>query len=99
MRPAVITLGFHLENQKIIMAGAGEDPADCVDDASQLERYFRRPSSEQFSELRYCEYYARYVLRATPDGHDPLPDNCQPVHFASERNPPAIAIIRTVLPH
>jgi hypothetical protein len=99
MRPTVITLGFHLPEQKIIMTGLDDDPAERVNLPSQLEHYFGRPGSVQFTPLKYGEYYAAYLLRGKAGGPDDLPDNCEPVHFAHERENRALCIMRSVLPH
>jgi hypothetical protein len=99
MRPTVITLGFHLEDQKIVMAGPGEDSAARVNFPSHLERYFDRPQSEDCEHPKSAVYYSGYVLRPRPGGREDMPDRCQPVQFACERETPALCILRSVLPH
>jgi hypothetical protein len=99
MRPTVITLGFHLPEQRIIMTGLGDDPAKRVNLPSQLERYFGRAGSEELTHLKYGEYYAAYLFRAKVRGPDDHPDNCEPVQFAHERENRALCIMRSVLPH
>ena len=89
--PTVIMLSLHLEDRRVVVVD--EDDAEPTPKGlSQLQRYFRRPTSNVFEDLTMLQYYEQFAIgtRASPYQDEGDPDHndrlyVQPYDEASRR--------------
>ena len=62
--PAVSSYPVHLENQNYVVFDNTKSSSRemAIDSITKLERYFARPNNPDFDQLKYIEYYEKFML-------------------------------------
>ena len=66
--PSVDRYPVHLENENYVVYDTKDDLSRkrAQESISKLERYFLRPVSAIFNDVKYTEYFERYMVTTTP---------------------------------
>ena len=94
IKPTIYELTIHLKNKKTLFIRKDEKPEDKVKHLSTLERYFVRPQSDQFDNLTYCEYYAKYSIQSKYT-NGAIKDDGSPPFYVVEKSKPILTYIAT----
>ena len=63
--PSVVCLPVHAEGGDWVIFSEGDEGSALADTISQLQRYFYRPRRSPWLELRYREYFEKFVVTKT----------------------------------
>ena len=98
MTPSVNLLPIHLKGERIIFTDS-VDENELIDQInstmSKLQRYFSRPLSEEFENIKYAEYYSNYVFSKNSNGEE---DIGTPVLYVRKKKKKSYCAIKTVDP-
>ena len=66
--PSVQRYPVHLENENYVVYNSKDDLSRkrAQESISKLERYFKRPLAVEFEDLKYLDYYEKYMVNNKP---------------------------------
>ena len=97
MSPTIELLPIHIEGERKMLIKRNESADEIArkfqNSMSKLERYFHRPFSPEFHDLKFCDYYSFYFVQNSSNG---ISDSGTPVFSVRKKEKRSYCAIKFV---